>query len=216
MTTKTKLNIHQRILAIMEEVDHIAKEDKLVNKQYSYVSHDAVTKVLHPQFVKHGVTVLPNVIDKKHDGNRCELTVEFIFVNADDPTDRTTATTVGYGIDSQDKGPGKALSYAMKTALLKVFVLEAGEPDNERDITTEHKASKNGKQTPAPAGLPTNPIAKSNIDMLVRVAKRAGVTAGELDSYLYDNFKIDKAEDVTVDKFSEILADLKCLQTVEE
>jgi hypothetical protein len=46
--------------------------------------------------------------------------------------------TAGYGIDPQDKGPGKAISYSVKYALLKALGLESGDdPDN--DQATEHE-----------------------------------------------------------------------------
>jgi len=70
-----------------------------------------------------------------------------IFVNVDDPKDRTATTHIGYGIDSSekdgrisvgDKGPGKAISYAFKYALLKTFCLETGDdPDNDANSAYE-------------------------------------------------------------------------------
>jgi len=47
--------------------------------------------------------------------------------------------TFGYGIDPQDKGPGKAMSYGVKYGLLKALGLETGD-DPERD-SIEHKPS---------------------------------------------------------------------------
>ena len=46
----------------------------------------------------------------------------------------------GYGIDNGEKGPGKAVSYAVKYALLKTFCLETGD-DPDRDAGTEHVPS---------------------------------------------------------------------------
>ena len=43
--------------------------------------------------------------------------------------------TFGFGIDDQDKGPGKAMSYAVKYALLKTLGLETGDdPDMDQDV----------------------------------------------------------------------------------
>ena len=53
-------------------------------------------------------------------------------MNIDDPEDYILVHYPGYGIDTQDKGIGKALSYAFKCCLLKIFCLEAGE-DIEKD-----------------------------------------------------------------------------------
>jgi len=125
-------NIYQRILAVMESVNYIQKSDKKVNNQYSFASHDEVSRVLHPELVKHSIVVVPSIAGWKQDGNRTEVDVDVAFVNADKPEDRFVVRTLGFGVDSQDKGPGKAVSYATKYAMLKTFVLETGD-DPERD-----------------------------------------------------------------------------------
>lgn len=117
----------------MEEVSYIQKSDKKVNNQYTFVSHDAVSAVLHPLLVKHGIAVIPRVSSWGQDGNRTSADVVIDFVNADKPEDKVEVPCFGFGIDPQDKGPGKAVSYATKYAMLKVFVLETGD-DPERDM----------------------------------------------------------------------------------
>jgi hypothetical protein len=57
------------------------------------------------------------------------------FVNIDEPMDLIDVETFGFGIDDQDKGPGKAMSYAVKYALLKTLGLETGDdPDMDQDV----------------------------------------------------------------------------------
>ena len=138
MTQPIGKNIYQRILAIMAEVEYVQKENKKVNNQYSYVAHDAVACKLHPQLVKHGVVFVPDFIETKQDGNRTEVVMNAKFINADNPQDFIEFKSFGYGIDTGDKGPGKAMSYAAKYALLKMFLLETGD-DPEQDAETKHK-----------------------------------------------------------------------------
>jgi len=135
-------NIHQRINAIMADVEMVMKSDKKVNGQYSFVSHDAVTRALHKPCVKHGVVVVPTIVSAEHDGNRVEMIIEVDFINMDNPSEFITTRSIGYGIDSQDKGPGKAYSYAFKMALLKTFMLESGEEDVEVSFEKYSKGSK--------------------------------------------------------------------------
>lgn len=125
-------NIYQRILAVMAQISYVQKEDKKVNNQYTFVSHDAVSKALHPLLVEHGICTVPRVTQWCQDGNRTEVDMEVDFVNADKPEEKITVPCFGFGIDPQDKGPGKAMSYAAKYAMLKTFVLETGD-DPERD-----------------------------------------------------------------------------------
>ncbi len=120
---KPTKNILQRILAVMSELDYIAKGDKTVNGQYRFVSHDQVTAKVHPMLVKHGLVILPTVIEMKQENNRTVVRLRVNFFNADNHNDFYATEWYGYGIDNADKGPGKAISYAYKYALLKTFCL---------------------------------------------------------------------------------------------
>jgi hypothetical protein len=140
------LNIHQRILLVMREVGYIQKEEKKVNNQYRFVSHDAVVGEVRPSMLRHGIIVEPRIIESKLKireiiteknerkiGYVAQVKMEFDFVNVDDPKDRITAPGIGMGIDPQDKATGKAMSYAKKYALLNALLLETGD-DPERDV----------------------------------------------------------------------------------
>lgn len=143
------LNIHQRILAVMADCAYVQKESKKVNNQYTFVAHDAVTRLLHPLCVKHGIVVIPTVVGHSQDGNRSEVDLNVAFINTDDPADRIDVVSYGYGIDQQDKGPGKAITYALKILELKLFMLESGD-DVERD-NIDHEP-KDGIEAGGPLG----------------------------------------------------------------
>lgn len=133
MTTEKIPNIHQRMLGVMKDVAYIQKEDKAAKGlPYKFISHDKVTGALHPAFVTHGILCISNPVTFRQDGNRTEMEVLVSYINVDNPDDKIEVKSWGYGIDGQDKGPGKAISYATKMAHLKSFMLETGE-DPERD-----------------------------------------------------------------------------------
>lgn len=138
----------------MAEVDYIQKEKKQ-GMNYTIVSHDAVTAKVRPVLLKHGIVYYPVRCDHTHDGNRAECSLTVRFVNIDEPTDFFDVPTFGYGIDTQDKGPGKAMSYAVKYALLKALGLETGDDPEHDNIPHE--------PTPAPA-----PHKHRNYDALVK------------------------------------------------
>lgn len=128
------LTLLQRINAVQREVDYVQKEKKQ-GMRYSIVSHDAVTAKVRPLMVKHGVVYFPCDMDLQQVGNRTQATMTVRFVSVDDATDFMDVRTAGYGIDDQDKGPGKAISYAVKYALLKALGLESGDdPDQDQDV----------------------------------------------------------------------------------
>lgn len=125
----------------MEELTYIQKGDAKVNGQYRFVSHDDVAEKVHPLLVKHRVLALPSCIDLKQDGNRTTVMQRVFFINVDSPTDQFYLDYPGYGVDSSDKGPGKAVSYAFKYALLKAFCLETGE-DPDKDSKSRYEPVK--------------------------------------------------------------------------
>ncbi len=126
-------NIYQRILAVETAVSYVAKGDIMVNGQYTFVSHDAVTAILRPHLLENGIVYHPTKLEYIQDGNRTMVSLVLRFVNVDDPRDHIDVPSLGFGVDSQDKGSGKAISYAVKYALLKTFGLETGD-DPERDL----------------------------------------------------------------------------------
>lgn len=125
----------------MEELTYIQKGDAKVNGQYRFVSHDDVAEKVHPMLVKHRVLALPTTIETTQEGNRTTVKLRVLFVNADNPEDRFFVEFPGYGVDPSDKGPGKAVSYALKYALLKTLCLETGE-DPDKDAKSRYEPAK--------------------------------------------------------------------------
>jgi hypothetical protein len=132
------LNIYQRILGIMSEIDYIQKGSDKVNGQYRFVSHDQVTAAIHPLLVKYRIIVIPTVEECIQENNRTRIKLAVVFRNVDKPDEAFAVYQYGYGVDNSDKGIGKAVSYAFKYACLKVFCLETGEdPDNDAKASYE-------------------------------------------------------------------------------
>lgn len=141
-------NIYQRVNAVMNEVDYIQKGEKKVAGQYRFVSHDQVTAALHGPMTKNGIACISNIVEMKQDGNRTEVQLEVAFINIDNPSDMFAVNYYGYGIDTSDKGIGKAVSYAFKYALLKTFCLETGDdPDQDQEVKYEPPKPKSLEMT---------------------------------------------------------------------
>lgn len=128
----SEFNIYQRMLAIMAELEYIKKRPK-AGLPYPYIAHDDVTEAVHGLFIKHRVYVATSVVDSRQEGNRYWGRIRLDWVNADKPEDRCSTFHEGHGVDNQDKGPGKALSYAVKMGVLKGLWLATGERDIEQD-----------------------------------------------------------------------------------
>ena len=140
-------NIYKKMLAITEEIGTVAKNLSvgLGKSQYKAVGEADVLAAVKPIEIKHGVYSYPmerNIIDKGElvssyngqDKRQIYLRVEvkYRFVNIDNPDEYIDITSYGDGVDSQDKAPGKAMTYADKYALLKAYKIQTGEdPDQE-------------------------------------------------------------------------------------
>lgn len=140
------LNLYQRINEIRKKVDYIQK-DKSVSTgggSYKAVTHDQVTAIIRSHMNDQGVICVPNLItstahekvgDAKH--FRYDATYSFEFVNADNPDEKLSITIEAHAMDNADKAPGKALSYAKKYAVLKLFEIETGEDEESRYQSAE-------------------------------------------------------------------------------
>lgn len=154
-------NIYQRMLGVMGDLEsvHKGRTARLTKKDgtsagaYAFVSHNDVASELHPLMVKHGIYAKPTVLEWKMQGNTCELTLRITFINVDDPTDRDVQEFPGLGADYGDKATGKAVSYAYKLALLKAFMLESSDEDNEKsNVKRDTGAGKKPKPEPEKSG----------------------------------------------------------------
>jgi len=138
------MNIYQRINEVRKSVRHVRKDSavRAGAESYQAVSHDAVTSAVRDAMVEHGVLCLPSLIDADiaeagatKRGTpiiRYQARYNVSFVNVDEPTDRVEIVVSAHANDMGDKAPGKALSYAAKSAMLKVFTLETGDDDESR------------------------------------------------------------------------------------
>lgn len=159
-------NIFQRLNAVMLAVNYVKKDKRVegAGGGYKAVTHNMVTAITRNEFVDHGIVIVPEEISsctvetgrKTQAGNpiiRFEGKYAVHFVNMDDPQDQTTVTFTAHADDFGDKAPGKAHSYAVKYAVMKVLQLESGEDDESRvqDTPVEEKktieppTSKSGK-----------------------------------------------------------------------
>lgn len=156
------MNIFQRVNEVRKSIPYIQK-DKAVSTgggSYKAVTHDAVTGMVRDALIKNGVVIVPSVIEsvfhpKEPDAKQrlYEATFQVDFVNMDDPNDRITTRQTAHALDNGDKAPGKAMSYATKYAILKLFNIETGEDEESRYQQEEFNLDDYLKQINAAATL---------------------------------------------------------------
>lgn len=135
------MNIYQRINEIRKKVAYIQKDKNV--EGYKAITHDMVTSEIRPHLIENGVVIvvsetsgeLRDTGKKTKSGTPITAYIakyDVSFVNIDDPKDKVTVNIGSMAEDHGDKSPGKAISYAAKYAILKVFSIETGESDESR------------------------------------------------------------------------------------
>ena len=66
-------------------------------------------------------------------------------MNAETPAERITIVIEAHAMDNADKAPGKAISYAKKYAVLKLFEIETGEDEESRYQEPEYITGEQSK-----------------------------------------------------------------------
>ena len=150
------MNIYEKMLAITNEIGTVAKnlEVGVGKSQYKAVGEADVLKAVKELEAKYKVYSYPSsrkIVDssimqtrKEYNGQVTEgnqlfmrIEVEYTFVNVEKTDEQIKIISYGDGIDTQDKAPGKAMTYADKYALLKAYKIVTGEdPDQQHSPDT--------------------------------------------------------------------------------
>lgn len=157
------MNIYQKMSAITQEISTVAK-NLMVGEgrsQYKAVGEADVLAAVKPVEAKHGVYSYPakrEVIDSgemvstsTYNGQTKETRKLYVrvettyrFVNMDEPSEYIDIITYGDGVDTQDKAPGKAMTYSDKYALLKAYKIQTGDdPDQNASEPLKAVMSQN-------------------------------------------------------------------------
>ena len=149
------MNIFQKLAAITAELQTVAKNlsvDTGKGKSYKAVSERDIIDNVKPLEEKHGVYSYP-VSRETLESERLETETQYgtkttfytriktvyRFVNVDEPTDFIETVTFSVGLDSGDKGDGKAMTYGDKYALMKAYKISTGDdPDAQASVDTNY------------------------------------------------------------------------------
>lgn len=126
------MNIYEKILAIMNEVQYLAKDDHVFfgSTSYNALSEEKVTSVMRQKLVKYKLIVYPIAQTASRDKTITHVDVIYRMQDTEDPSQYIDIASCGDGADTQDKGSGKAMTYAFKYMWLRTFALPTGEdPD---------------------------------------------------------------------------------------
>ena len=160
-------NIYKKLMKATSIISNVSKNLTVGTgaNQYKAVGEADVLAAVKPIEEQCGIYSYPfarkvleskDVIVKKAYGNKIEeknnvfIRIETVyrFVNVDEPSEYIDITTYGDGVDSQDKAPGKAMTYSDKYALIKAYKIRSGEdPDQEASADMKPAGEKRGSHT---------------------------------------------------------------------
>lgn len=219
------LNIYEKLSLITDEIGVIEKNLNVqVNKTASYkaVSERDVLDKVKPIEKKYRVYSYPvkrEVIDRDTLVKETEFTnsrtddttitrtnslfmrieTTYRFVNIDKPEEYIETTVYGDGVDTGDKAPGKAMTYADKYALMKAYKLSTGDdPDKDPSPEKGYRKVREVSKVSTPETTATATATPKQVALLLQAYK-----GKNLEKLLVKN-NITRIEDMPIDKASEL------------
>ena len=156
------MNIYQKLAAITAEMSTVAKNLNVSTGKNSYkaVSERDIIDNVKPLEEKHGVYSYPvsretleseRLESESYDGKTkttffTRIKTVYRFVNIEDPQDFIETVVFSVGLDSGDKGDGKAMTYGDKYALMKAYKISTGD-DPDQTASEDKEYSSVSRQT---------------------------------------------------------------------
>lgn len=206
------MNVFQKIAEVMKDISYIQKDDNVETgkgKSYRAVTEEKVTSAVRASLVKHGLVILPihqitnsgqEQVQDKYGNVRVnhfvEVSTTYRIQNIEDETDYIEVVSSGSGVDTQDKGVGKAMTYAYKYMLLRTFAIPTGE-DPDR-VSSDLYSEEN---------MPIVPITRVQANTLVGIAKNKGKDS----DWLLEHAGVARLGEINTKQYAEIMKELENL-----
>jgi hypothetical protein len=161
-------NLAKAVIAVMKEVKGMEKNSKIGEgkMQYNGTKDQDVKEVFNEALAKNGLCIIPIGIEEETVIDRWEeqtqwgakvkqnvfTKVKTKYLLLHESGESQEIAGYGHGVDPQDKGAGKATTYALKNALLYTFLTPVGKID---DTDTTHSDN-----IPVPLPKPQTPPQK--------------------------------------------------------
>lgn len=175
------------------------KELEFKFKVYSYpVNREIIESTMYTTSNQYG--------EKNNIFSRIKTT--YRFVNVENPDEYIEIISYAEGIDTQDKGAGKAMTYSDKYALMKAYKIITGEdpdqnPSQEEKVT--NKTYTKQKQEKIQDELVSDVQAKGIYKALIKKLQ----TNEEVVKFLMDNYSIENTSKLMKSQYAEIVRKFK-------
>ena len=213
-----EMNVYQRLAAISFEVENVAKNltVEMGSRSYKAVGEGDILKAIKPleeQYRVYSYPLTREVIETGEIENKTSKSLfmrvktVYRFINIDNPTEFVDMETLGDGVDSQDKAPGKAMTYADKYALMKAYKIQTGDDpdkDGSQDLKSYKKTSNKVEDLPFPE------VEEKKESYYIQVMKILNDSKGKIKNEVVTNWttqyaKGKKVNDLTPTEFTNLV-----------
>ena len=148
--------IYADLAKVMRSVNHVGKNDVNKHQHFSFRGIDGVLNAVGPALREHNVVVYPRLHDVAYEevktsggkaSTACRVVVDYIFASVDGSTVETRVAAESW--DTGDKAMPKAMSVAMRTALIQALALPTDEPDPDSFTYTREAADEKNERVAA-------------------------------------------------------------------
>ena len=210
-----EMNIFEKMLNITNEISNVNKNLTVGEGKSAYkaVGEADILKAVKELEFKYRVYSYPinrevlestmytttnNYGEKNNIFSR--IKTAYRFVNIDKPDEYIETITFAEGIDTQDKGSGKAMTYSDKYALMKSYKIITGEDPDQNPSEDGYKK----KQTPT--GVTNNKVTEVEAKSIYALMTRKGY---DVVPTLEKNYGIKNTADLTKEQYIAILTKRK-------
>ena len=172
------------------------KELEFKFKVYSYpVNREIIESTMYTTTNQYG--------EKNNIFSRLKTT--YRFVNIEKPDEYIETITYAEGIDTQDKGAGKAMTYSDKYALMKAYKIITGEdPDQNPSPIQVPNYKKNKKEK-----IRDEKVSDTEAKVIYKaLAKKLG-TDEKVVEYLMNKYNIENTSKLMKSQYAEIVREFK-------
>lgn len=180
-------NLARAVIKVMQQVRGMEKNSKVGSGRsaYSGVKDQDVKEVFNKALAEHGLAVLPIGIDEETelsswmvDGQYGTQRKQSVFTKVKtkylllhESGESVEISGYGHGVDPQDKGAGKATTYALKNALLYTFLTPVGKIDDTDTTHSDEHETPQLKPAQKPKTTNAQKPAMSADEMVERLGK---------------------------------------------
>jgi hypothetical protein len=201
------LNLKEKLAEVRRRIGYIQKRGHNERFNYTYVTAADLASAVGDALADLGVVIVPRLesiayesVSPNHTAPQSitRVVMSYTFMDVDG-SEQITVKIPGEGRDPGDKGPYKAMTGALKYALLQSFLIATGDdPEDERADGGQH-AGGNGNGGSDPV------ISQEQAGEIYELIEQTGTDVAKMFEY----FKISKIEEMTASVYGRAVQALK-------